>query len=94
MIALIAAAGALLALLLSLPRLIFGPTLHDRALAARTLVIRVALMAAAGAVLFADARLADVAFVLVFSALVMAFAALKTFRLRTFQAPLARSGES
>ncbi len=93
MIAVIAAAGALLALLLCLPRLIFGPTLHDRALAARSLAIRVALIAAAGAVAFADARLTDVALVLAFSALVLSFAALKAFRLRTFQAPLARSGE-
>lgn len=93
MIAVVGAAGAMLALLLCLPRLIFGPTLHDRALAARSLAIRVALIVAASAVVSADARLADVALVMAFSALVLAFAALKAFRLRTFQAPLARSGE-
>jgi multicomponent Na+:H+ antiporter subunit F len=92
MIALIAAVGAVLALLLMLPRLFFGPTLYDRALAAKTLIFRCALICAAIAVVAGETLWIDAALALAFGALVLMVAVAKVFRTRTFQAPLAREG--
>lgn len=90
MIALIAAGGAALTMVLALVRLAAGPTLYDRALAANGVVLRGALACAALAVAFGRAEWVDVAFALVLGALVLNAAVLKFFRARSFQPPLAR----
>ncbi|GIK49786.1 MAG: hypothetical protein KJZ75_14695 [Hyphomonadaceae bacterium] len=90
MIALALGAGAAALLLLALLRLLTGPTLHDRALAAKSIVLRAALICAAIAVAAGESVWIDAAFALVFGALVVMTAALKIFRTNTFQAPLAR----
>lgn len=93
MIALAAAAGACVALVLSLVRLFAGPTLYDRTLAANAIIVKAALICAAGAVLANHAQWLDAAFAFVFAAIVVNVAVLKVFRARTFQAPLAREAE-
>jgi len=90
MIALIAAFGALVLLLLAAVRLFVGPTLYDRALAAKTLLVRLALVCAAIAVAAGASIWVDVALALLIGALVLLTAAAKVFRARTFQPPLAR----
>jgi multicomponent Na+:H+ antiporter subunit F len=90
MIALIAVAGLLLALLLGLVRLFIGPTLYDRALAAKTLIIRAVLICGAVAVATDETAWVDAAFALAFAGLVVMAAVTKVFRARTFQAPLVR----
>jgi multicomponent Na+:H+ antiporter subunit F len=92
--ALAAAAGVVLTLGLALLRLFAGPTLHDRALAANSVVMKLAVIAAAASVLSGQAAWIDVALAFVFALLVMNLAMLKFFRLRTFQAPLARAEEA
>lgn len=89
MIALIAGAGVLVALALTLLRLAVGPTLHDRALAVKTLIVQAALVCAAFAVAGGQSVWLDVALALMFAVLVLVVAVLKVFRARTFQAPLA-----
>ncbi|MGD9967007.1 MAG: hypothetical protein AB7T59_10830 [Hyphomonadaceae bacterium] len=91
--AIAAAVGSGLALLLCLVRLFAGPTLYDRTLAVNGFVIKLAVIAAAAAVLTAQAKWIDVALAFVFGLLVMNVAVLKVFRARTFQAPLARPEE-
>lgn len=76
------------ALALSLLRLFAGPTLHDRALAAKAIVVKAALLCAAAAAAAGQAQWIDAAFALVFGALIVAIAVAKVFRARTFQAPL------
>jgi len=93
MIALAIAVGAAIALGLALLRLLAGPTLHDRALAARSAIMRAMLVTAALAVAAGEAAWLDVGFALAFAALLLLMAMLKVFRTGTFQAPLARSGE-
>ncbi|MGD9982052.1 MAG: hypothetical protein AB7H66_15225 [Hyphomonadaceae bacterium] len=93
MTAIAAAAGAGIALLLCLIRLFAGPTLYDRTLAVNGLVIKLAVVAAAAAVLAARASWVDAALAFVFGLLVINVAVLKFFRARTFQAPLARAEE-
>jgi len=90
MIALVAATALLLALLLGLVRLFIGPTLYDRALAVKTLLVRAALICAAMAVAAGETSWVDVALALTFGALVLMTGVTKLFRARTFQAPLAR----
>jgi multicomponent Na+:H+ antiporter subunit F len=92
--ALAAAAGAGIALALCLIRLFAGPTLYDRALAMNGAVIKLALIAAAGAVVAAEPAWLDVALALVLSAVVVSVAVLKVFRARTFQPPLARAEDA
>jgi multisubunit Na+/H+ antiporter MnhF subunit len=75
-------------------RLFIGPTLHDRALGARAVLVNAALACAAMAVVFNDASFADAAIILVLAAIVIAAAVTKIFRIRTFQAPLVREFES
>lgn len=91
MTALAAAAGAFIALLFCLVRLFAGPTLYDRTLAVNGVVIKLALIAAAGAVLSGRAAFVDVALAFVLALLVVNVAVLKVFRAGTFQAPLARA---
>lgn len=93
MIGVIAMAGVGVALLLTLMRLFAGPTLYDRALAAKLVIVEAALLCAGAAVMLNAAVIVDVALALVFGALVMAAAVFKFFRVRTFQAPLVRAGE-
>ena len=93
MSALVIAIVAGIALAFGLPRLFSGPTLHDRALAARTLLIRVSLVCAAVAVAMGRSAWLDAAFAIVFAALVLMIAVMKVFRVRSFQAPLARAQE-
>jgi multicomponent Na+:H+ antiporter subunit F len=89
-----AAAGAAFALLLGLTRLFIGPTLHDRLLAATGVAMKLAVIAAAAAVLTGQAAAVDVALALVFALLVVNLAVLKFFRAHTFQAPLARAEDA
>jgi multicomponent Na+:H+ antiporter subunit F len=93
MIALAAAAGSAIALMVSLVRLFAGPTLSDRMLALNGVVIKAALVCAAAAVAANRSDWIDVAFAFVFAAIVMGAAVLKLFRVRTFQAPLSREAE-
>lgn len=90
MIALIAAAGAGLALLFALARLSMGPTLYDRALAASSVALRAGLMCAALAAAFGRTHWLDAALALIMGALVVNAAVLKFFRTRSFQPSLAR----
>jgi len=89
MIAIGAAAGVALTLLLILPRLFLGPTLYDRLLSAAALLVRVAVACAAIAVAVGEASFADVAFAFLLGAFATSAAALKFFRARSFQPPLA-----
>jgi multicomponent Na+:H+ antiporter subunit F len=88
--AIAAAAGAVFALVLCLIRLFAGPTLHDRALAANGVIVKLAVLAAAAAVLAGDRAWSDVAIAFVFALFVVNLAVLKFFRAHTFQAPMAR----
>jgi multicomponent Na+:H+ antiporter subunit F len=93
MIALAAAAGAAIALIVSLVRLFAGPTLSDRMLAANGVVIKASLVCAAAATAANRTDWIDVAFAFVFASVVVSAAVLKVFRVRTFQAPLSREAE-
>jgi multicomponent Na+:H+ antiporter subunit F len=90
MIALIGAAGIALLLALTLVRLHAGPTLHDRALAANSVVSKGALICAALAASAGRSEFVDAAFALALGGFVLNAAVLKVFRAGTFQAPLAR----
>ncbi len=88
----LAAAGVLLALMaLALPRLVNGPTLYDRALAAHAIVFIAALAGAALAIGAGAPRWIDVAIVLVFADLAVAVCVLKVFRHRSLQPPVGRA---
>lgn len=84
MVGLIAAGGLCIALVASLIRLAIGPTLYDRALAARLIVAQAALLCVAAA----PAGF-DVAIALLLGGCVLSVAVLKFFQTRTFQTPLA-----
>lgn len=90
MIAAATAFGALLVMLLAAVRLIGGPTLQDRVLAANLVIVLAALMFGAVAALENAPGAVDVAFALLLGAYVTNLAALKVFKLGTFQAGLAR----
>lgn len=90
MIALAAAALVAVALALCLTRLFGGPTLYDRVLGANAVIWKGALICAAIAVAAGNGQWLDVALALVLGAFVFNVALLKFFRIRTFQAPLAR----
>lgn len=92
MIALITATAVTLLLGLTLMRLFGGPTLYDRALAASSIISKAALVCAALAVALGESSWIDVAIALALGGLVLNIAVLKFFRVRTFQAPLARAG--
>lgn len=89
MIALAAIAGVLLALLASVVRVFAGPTLYDRAFAAKSVLVHAALLAAGSAVLVGARAGVDVAIALYLGAAIIAVAILKFFRTRAFQPPLA-----
>lgn len=90
MIAVAAAAGAALMVVLALVRLVLGPTHYDRTLAAKSVAVRGALAAGAMAVAGAQTAWIDVALAMLLGVFVLMAAAAKVFRARTFQAPLAR----
>lgn len=87
--------GALLAVVIALTslRLFASATLYDRALAVNTIVLQGTLVCAAGAAALGSVEGADAALVMVLGLFVLNAAALKFFRARTFQAPLARPEE-
>jgi len=87
--------GALLTVAIALTslRLFASATLYDRALAVNTIVLQAALVCAAGAAALGAVEGADAALVMVLGLFVLNAAALKFFRARTFQAPLARREE-
>ena len=87
----VAIAGVGIALLLCVVRLFAGPTLYDRTLAANGVIIKVAIIAAAGGVIAGRSELVDVALAFVLACVVLNIAVLKFFRSGTFQAPLARA---
>jgi multicomponent Na+:H+ antiporter subunit F len=93
MIGIAAAIGVCVLMAPTLLRLFAGPTLHDRALAANTIVLQAALVCAALAVAAGRADWTDAAFALVLGAFVTHAAMLKFFRAGTFQAPMARGEE-
>ena len=78
MIALVAAIGLSALALLTLVRLLVGPTLYDRALAAKALIVQGALICAAGAVITGDTVGVDVALALVLGALVLSLGYFET----------------
>jgi multicomponent Na+:H+ antiporter subunit F len=90
MIALIAAILVALTVTLSLARLVAGPTLYDRALAANAIIMRAALVCAALAVAWGRSAWLDVSLALAIGALVVSAATLKFFRSRSFQPSLAQ----
>jgi len=89
MIALAAIVGVLLALCAPLVRVFAGPTLYDRAFAAKTVLTHAALLAACVAALTSTRAGADVAIALYLGTAVIGVAILKFFRTRAFQPPLA-----
>lgn len=93
MIALAAAIGVALTLALCLIRLFGGPTLYDRTLAANAILAKAGLVCAAVGVMAGQSAWIDAAFALVLCGFVLNIAILKFFRVRTFQAPLARARE-
>jgi multisubunit Na+/H+ antiporter MnhF subunit len=93
LIAFAAIVGMLAATALAAVRLIGGPTLQDRILAANLLIVLCATMSAAFAALWGAAGAIDVALALLLGAYAINIAALKMFKLGTFQAALARARE-
>ena len=84
-----AAIAASLCAAVALWRLFLGPTLLDRALAANVVLIMLAVACAALGAGAGRPDWIDVSLGLALCALVLHVAALKFFRFRTFQAPLA-----
>ncbi|MEQ1489368.1 MAG: monovalent cation/H+ antiporter complex subunit F [Terricaulis sp.] len=91
MTALAAAIGVSIALLLCVVRLFAGPTLYDRTLAMNGVVMKLAVIAAAAAVVTGRAALVDAALAFLLASVVANIAVLKFFRSGTFQAPLTRA---
>jgi multicomponent Na+:H+ antiporter subunit F len=86
MIALFGAAFAsVLVMLLCLVRLLSGPTLHDRLLAANGMALSIVAAACCICVYSADAHSADVAIVLLLSLVVADVAMMKLFYSKSFQ---------
>jgi len=94
MIAAFVAAGLALVLLLSLPRLLLGPTLYDRALALAGLCVQATLIVAALAAASGRSDWIDVGFALAAAAMVLAVAMLKFFRTRTLQPAIGNAGDA
>lgn len=84
--------GALVvAVVLSLVRVLIGPTFYDRALAVNMAVICAALLCALASVMVGRPALLDACFALVLAAITANVAILKYFQTRTFQPPMTRS---
>jgi multicomponent Na+:H+ antiporter subunit F len=93
MIALAAMVGVLIALCGQLVRVFSGPTLYDRAFAAKTVLTHATLLAAGAATLTGARAGIEVAIALYLGAAVLSVAVLKFFRTRAFQPPLASRAE-
>lgn len=93
MIAIAAMIGTFAAIALAAVRLLGGPTLQDRVLAANLVIVLAATLCAALATLQLKSGALDVALALLLGAYVINLAALKVFKLGTFQAALARARE-
>lgn len=91
MTALAAAIGAGIALLLCVVRVFAGPTLYDRTLAANGVIIKIAIIVAAGGVITGRGAFLDAALAFALACVVLNVAVLKFFKVHTFQAPLARA---
>ena len=94
MIALGAALAAVVILMLCLVRLLSGPTLYDRVVAANACVLLAAVVAAAFSVWLKNAAGADAAIVLIMASLAGNVAVFKFFYARTFQSALASTEEA
>jgi multicomponent Na+:H+ antiporter subunit F len=98
MIAMLASGGIMLVMALVLARLLAGPTLHDRLLAAHAFTLCACLLVASLAVGARRPDWADVGIALALGEFVVLAAACKFLRYRTFQPALApvrpASGES
>lgn len=90
MIALGVGGGAAILSLIFLVRLFAGPTLYDRALAANCLCVMMMLACAALGTAASATAWIDVAFAVSLATIVLSVAAMKFFRTRSFQAPMAR----
>ncbi|MFZ4120977.1 MAG: monovalent cation/H+ antiporter complex subunit F [Caulobacterales bacterium] len=93
MIAAIALACLVLAAAVVVARLLAGPTLYDRALAALSINIKLALALAAGAVVLGQPALIDQAILQVILGFVVCVAVLKTLRFRSLQSSLEARSE-
>lgn len=80
--------ASVLIVALALPRLVAGPTIQDRMLALRSLLMRFAVICAAIAVMTGRGEAADAAIVIVLAAFVLCVAFMKVFRTGSFQAPI------
>ena len=84
------AVGVTVAAALALARLLAGPTLYDRVLAANSIAWKAGLVCATFAALFRRAEWIDAAMAMVFGAFVLNVALVKFFRAHSFQPPLDR----
>jgi multicomponent Na+:H+ antiporter subunit F len=89
----VAAISAAILLGLTFVRLLIGPTLYDRLIAANAIVLELALACGGLAVWRQTTAYADVAIALVFCLLVVNVAGLKFFSAGSFQPPLNLSEE-
>jgi multisubunit Na+/H+ antiporter MnhF subunit len=90
MIAFGAALGALVGAALAAGRLLFGPTLQDRALAGVAILNKFALVCAAAGFASGERAAVAAAFALLLSGYVVNFGMLKLFRFGSWQPPMAR----
>lgn len=93
MIALTVALAAIFVLALCLVRLLLGPTLYDRVIAANAIALISAVVAAALSVWRQDESGVDVSIALIIGAVVSNVAFLKFSSLRTFQAAIVNAQE-
>ncbi len=94
MIALGFAAALLVAIALGSVRVLIGPTLYDRALAAHAVIFLSALCGAAIAVAASQPAWIDAAIALILADVVLAIAILKYFGRRSMQPPLSRGEDA
>ena len=94
MIAFAASLALAAAMIAALYRLVIGPTLHDRAMAAYSGLLIATLWIAALAVLDARAEWLDIALALAFADFVIGVGVMKAFRARSLQTALARRGQA
>lgn len=90
MIAAVLAIAAMSAAALVAVRFLAGPTLYDRLLAAHSIAVKAAVIAAAAAVIAKRVDWLDAAIAVALALLVLQVAVAKYFRARSFQPPMAR----
>jgi len=91
MVAVVASIGVCVGLIASLVRLFIGPTLYDRALAARLIIGQSALLCVAATFAAPATVGVEVALGLLLAGSVLLVAVLKFFQTRTFQTPLSQT---